>query len=191
MYGYEVNYELAGKNIFEYIDRNKDDFLWELNFRPAFTEEKYVRFDDRANIQLTPPSNFLVYIKPNIKDYVDEALEDIGSLIVKIDELISGVGQTSICRTSLKYILVVNQEIDLQMLLPLWYQKVANLSQTSLQEFKIYVEDIDEDIPRETEVVLSSKEEGLLEIKITSPDEGLALLLVESIATYQKADNIE
>lgn len=187
-YGYEVNYELAGKSIFETIGIRKDDFLWDLNFRPAFTEEKYVRFDDRANIELTPPSNFSVYVKPNTKEYADETLEIIESLIDRIQEAISEPGQTERIKISLNYILVVNQEIDLNILLPSWYQKAANLPETNLREFKIYIIDIYEGVSRETEVVLSSKEEDLLEIIITSPNESLANSLVASICESQKGD---
>ena len=119
LYGYFGEYEIEGINIFEYIRVNKDDFLWEREFRPAFTEEKYVRFDEKRRIILTPASTFKVNIEPQHKEFAEKLLNETVTLIKELCNVINPSAEVR--QRVLKYILVFYLPPKTETLLPTWY----------------------------------------------------------------------
>ncbi|MEM2146393.1 MAG: hypothetical protein QW279_13610 [Candidatus Jordarchaeaceae archaeon] len=181
LHGYYVVFEIPNVNVFQFIQRMKDDFLWDRGFRPAFTEEKYVRYDEKRIIILTPTCKFTVEIEPQPQAAADEQLENTRLLIKDLGRIIVPDGQYEI-HEDLKHILVFYQSLDLKTLLPTWYLSAVDISSIKLQEFKTFVEDLEQDKIRQTEVTLKTKEGKVLEIKITSPDLTLAKKLIQSIS---------
>ena len=178
LYGYFGVFEIEKVDIFEYIRMNKDDFLWERGFRPAFTEEKYIRSDEKRRIILTPACIFEVEIEPQPKNIADEQLEKTRSLIKELRDIIAP--DAEIRQKDLKYILLFHQPPNIETLLPRWYLTAVGRSNIKLKGFKTFIEDIKEEKVRQTKVLLKIKE-GVLEIKIVSPDLDLAKGLVDSI----------
>lgn len=181
LYGYYIVFEIPKVNMFQFIQEKRDDFLWDRGFRPAFTEEKYVRYDEKRHIILTPTCKFTVEIEPQSQTTADKQLEDTLSLIKELVNIIIPDGQYEINK-DLKHILVFDQSLDLKTLLPKWYVSAVDLSSTKLQEFKTFVEDLEENNVRQTEVTLKTKEGKVLEIRIISPDLTLAKKLIQSIS---------
>ena len=181
LYGYQAVFEIMNVNIFQFIEAKKDDFLWERGFRPAFTEEKYTKYDEKSHIILSPTSKFTVTIEPQNQTDASKKLEEARLLIQEIADFVAQ-GVESEIREDIKHILVFYQTLDLHTLLPKWYVKAVDISKTKLQKFKTFVEDGGGDEVRLTEVVLSTREENILEIKIISPDSDLAKQLVKSIS---------
>lgn len=181
LYGYNVILEITDVNIFEYIKDHKDDFLWERRFRPAFSEKKYIKHDERSRINLTPISTFHVKIEPQNQSDAEQLLKDIRSLINDIANFIVQDGTFDLREVDLNYVLIFYQNLNLKTLLPEWYSSVVEVSKIQLQEFQTFVEDRDKDIVRKTEVTLSKVDKDRLKIRISSPDLSLAEQLVESI----------
>jgi len=179
-YGYEAVFEVANVNIFQFIKDHTDDFLWDRGFRPAFTEEKYIKHDEKTRIILTPTSKFTVTIEPQKQRDAENQLRNIRSLIKEIANFVAQGGELKL-NESIKYVLLFYQALELKTLLPRWYVSVVDLSRTTLREFKTFIEEINGDMVRITEVSLSTKEENNLEIKIVSPDLDLAKELARSI----------
>jgi len=179
LYGYSIEFEILGVDIFQFIQENKDDLLWERGFRPAFTEEKYVKCDEKRRIILTPPCTFTVEIAPQSKDAADKQLEDTRLLIEALRNIINL--NAEVTQRKLKYVLVCDHSLDIGTLLPKWYISAVDLQHTKLTEFKTSVEDVKEDKVRQTEVALKTKEGNVLEIKVISQDLSLAKNLMESI----------
>lgn len=181
LYGYQIIFEITNVNIFQFIQDQKDDFLWDRGFRPAFTEEKYIKRDEKSHIILIPTSRFTVSIEPQNHTDASKLLEEVRSLIQGIRDSVAQDVESEI-KEDIKYVLVFHQTLDLLTLLPKWYVSAVDLSRTRLKEFKTFVEDMDGDKVRLTEVTLRTKEENILEIKIVSPDLELAKQLVASIS---------
>lgn len=178
-FGYFGEYEIEGTDIFEHIRKNKDDFLWERGFRPAFTEEKYVRFDEKRRIILTPASTFKVDIEPQQKESAEKLLSETKTLIEELRNIINPSAEVRL--KDLRYILVFYQTPKPETLLPIWYLSAVGGQKIELKEFRTFVEDVKDEKIRQTEVTLKVLEKKVLEIKIESPDLSLAKNLVDSI----------
>jgi len=181
LFGYQAVFEIMNVNIFQFIEAKKDDFLWERGFRPAFTEEKYTKYDEKSYIILSPTGEFTVVIEPQSQTDASKKLKDAHSLIQEIADFVAQGVEFEI-REDIKHILVFYQTLDLRTLLPKWYISAVDPSRTELQEFKTFIEDRDGDKVRLTEVVLRTREKNILEIRIISPDLDLAKQLVKSIS---------
>jgi len=183
--GHEIEVTIEELNLFEYIRDNQDDFLWDKGFRPAFSKEEYLKYDESSRISLVPPSKFIGLINPMDAKKSKSKKEEINEIINGIAESIeSGAFKTKI--TSEKYILKLNPELDFVTLLPKWYTSVVDIKKIDLREFKFYIEDEKEAIKRDTEVNLINNSEGIFEITIKSHDLALAEKVVESVLSSIK-----
>jgi len=178
LYGFSGVYEIEGTNIFEYIEVNTDDFLWERGFRPAFTEEKYVFLDEKRRIVLTSPSIFKVDIEPQPKENAEKLLKETLTIIEELRNLANP--QAEVRQKDFKYVLVFYQHPYIETLLPRWYLSAIDQQNITLKEFRTFIEEIKDEKIRQTEVTFKVRE-NVLEIKIESPDLNLAKDLVDSI----------